>query len=215
MLGIGPAPTQPAGQPATLMPASPTAPAAAPSDASEPLAAGGEPATPEEQAMYDEYVENAMEIIYPQGEQAQVSPQVLAGLKGEWPPEITEMMAALDPPLSTEPLDNIAATAVVLTMMLEGSAATAGQPMPDEVIWHGGAEIVEELVDLGEDLGLFELGEEEVEQAFYRATDIYRQVSPRMDEQAQEGLMSDFEQVVAADREGRLGDIIPGMSEAA
>jgi hypothetical protein len=195
-------------------------PAAAPMQQPAPMGAAPEEeegesnVSPEEQAMYDQYINNAMEIIYPRGEEASVSPQILGPLKGEWPPELQEMMAGLEQPLSGEPLDNIAATAAVLTMMLEGSAASAGQPMPDEVIFHGGAEIVEELVDLGEELGLFELGDEEVEQGFYRAVDIYRQLSPRMDDAAKQALAGEFEQVMAADKEGRLGEIIPGMQAA-
>lgn len=184
---------------------------AMPSDEASLDQEGESNVSPEEQEAYDMYVNNAMEIIYPSVEQASVSPQILMQLKGEWPPELTEMMASLEEPLTGEPLDNIAATAAVITMMLEGSAASAGQDMPDEVIFHGGAEIVEELVDLGEELGLFELDDQQVEQAFYRAVDIYRQVSPRMDDAAKQSLTAEFEQVVAADKEGRLGEIIPGM----
>lgn len=166
--------------------------------------------TPEEQAQYDQFVNNAIEVIYPQGEQG-MSSVVQENLQGQFDPKVMEYFATADPPLNPQsPTDALAAASVLVVLYLEASAEQAGKPIPDEIVYNGGAEVVEVLADDGEKMGLFALSDEQVEGAFYRAVDLYRISSPRVDPQA---LAQEFNEIVAADEAGQLEQALPGIGQ--
>lgn len=145
--------------------------------------------SPEEQAIYDQVIANAYKIIYT-GDT--VSPQVLKGLEG-----------------SENPMMNLATTAVTLITGLVESAKKAGQPIPEDVLYHAGVEIVEELAEIAEADKIHEYSEEEIEQAFYLGLDLFRQSGLLDEEQLKQG----FETIKQADQEGRLGEVLPGIEE--
>ena len=166
--------------------------------------------TPEEQAAYDEFVNNGMEIMYPQGEQAQVSPVVAAHLQGQFEPEIQQLFAELEPPLTPSPVDNVAATATVIVLTLEASASEANHEISDDVIMHGGTELIEQLIEVAEAMGISEFDEQSMEGVLYRAMDMYRIASPRADTDA---LSQEFGQITEADKAGTLDQLLPGIGE--
>tara|TARA_R110000868_G_scaffold34552_10_gene124791 strand:+ start:4655 stop:5302 length:648 start_codon:yes stop_codon:yes gene_type:complete len=166
--------------------------------------------TPEEQAAYDKFVGNAMEIMYPQGQQAQVAQTIVAQLSGEQSDEAAKMFAEAQPPLGNTPIDNLAATTTMIVVTLEDSAAQSGADIPDEVVMHAGQEILEQLADIAEAANIHDFQEEELEGAFYRATDLYRISSSRVDP---ESLSQEFGQVQQADQQGTLGQLLPGIEQ--
>lgn len=164
---------------------------------------GGEPTeaegnvSPEEQEQYDAFMQNALEVIYPRGEDAQVAPNILNGLK-----------ATPDKPLLA-----LANTAVSMVVGLRDSAEKAGNPIGDDVLFHAGADLVAELAEVAEAANIHEFSEEEIENAFYMALDLYRgeaQQSGRIDQEAAKQAIG---QVVEADRNGTIEQVLPGISE--
>lgn len=168
----------------------------------------GSNVTPEEQAMYDKVVGNAHEIIY--GPDNNVEPTILAHLKGEFGGEAAQIFEAVDPPLQNSPVDNVAASAVMLALFLDGNAEQAEIHIPDEVLFAAGQEIVEEMVTVAEAAAIHEFSEEEVEGAWYRALDLFRQASPRVDADA---LGEEFAQIANADKQGQIGQLLPGLPQ--
>lgn len=164
-------------------------------------------ATPEEQAQYDQFMNNALEIIYPAQTQGQPSEEILRNLSGQMAPQSAEMLAQADPPISNNPIDNLAATGVSLIIMLEGSALQAKVDVMDNVLFHVGKDVLEELAEVAQAAGIYDYSEQEMESSFYRALDIYRVSSPTVD---QNQLSQQFGAIVEADRSGQLGQILPG-----
>lgn len=163
--------------------------------------------TPEEQEAYDRFVMNGMEVIYPK--EGGVSPAVMAHLGGKFE-DVAEVFAQAEPPLQPGPIDNLAVAAVAVVLMLEASAGQAGAEVSDDIVFHGGVELVEQLADVAEAAQVHNYSEEEQEGALYRAIDLYRVSSGRVD---QESLKGEFGQVVEADRAGQLGSILPGIEQ--
>ena len=175
--------------------------------APDAMAAGGEEPTPEEQALYDDFVMRAQGILVP--EQGKVSGEIIANLKGDFDPQAAQVFASAEPPLAPSPQDAVSATAVLLTLMIEAGAMQEGTNYPDDVIYNAGVEVVEMLVAVSEAAGIHEFEEgEEIEGIFYRALDLYRVTSPRID---QEALKQGFAQLMQANDAGQLNKVLPGL----
>lgn len=168
--------------------------------------------SPEEQAQYDKFMNNALEIIFPQGEEAQVSEAVLNDLSGKPDPEAAQLFAEAQPPLEQSPIDNLASSTVQIVLMLEGSAQQSGAEIADDVVFHAGKDILEHLAEVAEAAGIYDYQEEEMEGAFFRALDLYRISSPRVDQQA---LTQEFQQIQRADQDGSLSQLLPGIDQVA
>lgn len=182
----------------------------APQDA--PAGDGTNAASPEEQAVYDMMVKQALDIIYPEDAPGKPRDQIVENLSGEFDQQVAQLFQAAEPPVSQTPQDAVAVTGVVLTMMTEGALAQRGTDVPDDVVFHAGKEIIELLVELSEGLGIADFSADDVDNIFLRAMDLYRLASPRVDP---ETLTGEFEQIVAADREGAVGKLLPGAEEYA
>lgn len=151
-----------------------------------------------------------MEVIYPAGERGQMSKSVQANLNGEFAPEMQQMLAAVEPPINPQsPIDTIGASAALIMAFLAGSAGQQGKPLDEGIMLNAGLDVVEVLANDGEQAGMFEVSEKDIEHAFYRGCDIYRYIGPNVDQQA---LAAEFEQIAAADRAGQLDKVIPGAS---
>ena len=159
--------------------------------------------SPEEQAQYERFYGMAASIIRPR-ETDEVSPQILANLRGEFAPEALELFAASAPGLTDSPQDSVAATGVIVTMLAEQSL---GEDVSDDVVMFAGPEILGELTEIAEAAKIHDFDEREVEGIWYRALDLYRTASPRADP---ETLSKGFEMVMAADKAGRLNDVLTG-----
>lgn len=158
---------------------------------------GGEPnVTPEEQAVYDQVVTNAYKIIYPEGEEAQVSPKIIASLKA-----------------SDKPVLNLATTAVTLVTALQQSAKASGQPVPGEVLFHAATEIIEDLAEVSEAAKIHDYSEEEMENALYLGLDMYREQATKTGDIDTEQLKEGWEQVKQADASGTMDQFAPGLAQ--
>ena len=113
----------------------------------------GEPnVSPEEQEMYDQIVDNAYQIIY----DPKTTDQLLARISQ-----------------SGNPSEGLASVAFMVVTTLEKSAAQAGKPIPQDVLFHAGVEILEEIADFAEERGVHAFTEQEIEAALFTALDMY------------------------------------------
>lgn len=118
------------------------------------------------------------------------------------------MFEGTEPPLSGNPVDNLAVASVLLTMFLDSSAASSGKEIPNDVLYHAGVELVEELGEVAGAAGIHDYSEQELEGAFYRALDLFRIASPRVDTDA---LGQEFAEIANADKAGTLDQMLPGI----
>ena len=153
--------------------------------------------SPEEQAQYDQFMQNAMEIIYPKGEDAQVSPNIMKGLSAT----------------PKTPLLALASTAVSLVAGLRDSAKRAQSPISDEVLFHAGADLVAELAEIAEAAKIHEFSDDDVEKAFYLALDMYRSEAEQSGNIDKEAATQGWNEIVEADRNGTLAQQVPGIGE--
>lgn len=170
--------------------------------------AEGESASPEEQAIYDRFVKTVMGVIYPEGPE-QVSPQIMQNLQGQFDQRAQAMFAEAVPPVQATPTDSIAQTAVLLTIAIESAMERSGQQIPDDVVFHAGAEVLEMLAELAEAAGIVDLSDDEMNAVMLRAMDLYRISSPRVDPEA---LAAEFGQIIEADRAGNMDQVLPGAT---
>ena len=174
--------------------ASVTKPAAAPApEAEEPEGN----VTPEEQAMYEQVVNNALEIIYPKGDEA-IAPQIRDALTA-----------------GEQPVMNLAMASVSIVTGLVASAKQAGQKIPGEILFHAGAQIVELVAEAAEAFKIAEYSEEDIERALYLAVDMYREQAKASGDLDEEAMKADFAELQAADAEGRFDEVVPGAREHA
>lgn len=153
--------------------------------------------SPEEQQEYETFVNNGMQIIYK--EDGTVEPQVLQRLS-----------------TGKKRIDTLAQTAVWLVMALEQSAKKQGRPISDDVLMHGGKELMEQLVDVVEAAGLHTFKEAEQQGAWYQALDLYREAnSDEGDRINKDEAAAAFEALNEADKEGRADEVVPGFYQQA
>jgi hypothetical protein len=167
--------------------------------------------SPEEQADYEMVVKNATALIYGNGSPEEPVPAVLNVLAGKMPEVGTELFAEAEPPLANSPVDNLAAAAAMAALMLDASAQEKGKEVSNDVLFHAfGGEIVPMLAEDAEEAGLHAYTDEEIEGAFYRALDLFRVSSPRVDPDA---LGEEFAVIANADANGQLEQVLPGIGE--
>lgn len=150
--------------------------------------------SPDEQAAYDQFVGNGMELLYNEA----VMPKLLESVRS------TE-----DP---AEGLGNAVAT---LVMRLDDSASKAGQEISGDVKLHAAKELLEQMAELAEEAGIHKYTEEEMESAFYFALDIYRNTRQAEGKIKPEELQGDMQEIQAADEAGRIDEVLPGLSDYA
>lgn len=148
---------------------------------------------PEEQAQYDTFVKNGMQLLYtPDGK---VEPEVLKRLS-----------------TGKKPIDTLAQTGVWLVMMLEKSAKDSGAPVPDDVFMHGSRELFEQLADIDNASGIHNFKEAELQGAWYNALDMYREANSEPGDRFKpEEAAGAFEALNEADKEGRANEVVPGF----
>lgn len=107
----------------------------------------------------------------------------------------------------------LANTAVQIVAKLDDSARASGVPIPDEVLYHGSVEIIEELGQVAMDAKLYDYSEKDLQGALYQAIDIYR---PKLEESgrtSKEILTQQFQELNQASNEGKLGQVLPGLPD--
>jgi hypothetical protein len=144
-------------------------------------------------------------------------PAVLANLKGEYSEQVQQRFAKADPPLRSlqeAPIDPLAVATVDVLLQIEDIAAQAGADLQDDIVYNGGSHVMEILTDISEQEGIHDYSEEDQETAFYRAVDLYRVSSGRVDQQ---NLGKEFGAFVDADKAGgfeKTGKSAPAEAEA-
>ena len=184
------APTAGAPAPAPAAQSAPTPPGGFPE---RPLTDDGQPnVAPEEQAQYDQFVDQALSVIYDE----KSMPQIIESLKG-----------------NGNPVDGLANTVVNVVTRVQDSAEKAGQALSPDVLFHGGTEILEDLAGLSEKAGIHKFSPEEVEGALFQAMDLYREAKGRDGGAAAPQIKQDFNELVALDQAGKLDEIQPGLTK--
>lgn len=165
----------------------------------EPLPDGmeGEEPTPEEQAMYEQVVNNALEVIYP-ADNDSIAPNIVESLSA-----------------SENPVLDLAMTTVSLVNGLVQSAKQAGQEIPGVVLLPAGGEVLELLVEAAEAKKIHDYSEEDMERAWYLAVDMYREQAKAAGTLDEDALKADYAELEKADAEGRLDEVLPGARERA
>jgi len=152
--------------------------------------------SPEEQQQYEGFVGNYLRLVYQDDE---MRPALLESLGGDG-----------------NPVEGLANTAAMVVKRLVDSARGKGADISQDVIFHAGAEeIIPDLAELQADAKIADLGEQEIEAAMYRALDIYREAEMGEGNLDTETLSRDMAEMVEADKQGRLGEMVPGAEKAA
>lgn len=146
---------------------------------------------PEEQAQYDEFVDKALRVIY----DPKSFPAVLQGLQG-----------------AGDPVAGLANTAALAIMRVEDSAKREGVEVSPDVLFHAGLEIMGDLAETAGKAAIHEFSDEEIEQATYKALDLYRQSRPRSIDQ--EAARAEFDVARQADEAGQLDELLPALRDA-
>lgn len=163
-------------------------------------------ASPEEQAAYEDFVLAGLALIY---EDKQVRPGILKMLD-EDPQDLMQILSSAEELQEFSPVVAVAATAVVIVLEI---MRHAGDERPsDELVLHGGAAIVEELVEIQGRIGK-ELSQDDLHRAMSMAMDLYREAGTQAGFVDEGKLKAQFEELVAADKEGRLGEVSPELDQ--
>jgi hypothetical protein len=183
-------------------------PAGGMSAATEPLPAteADSNVTPEEQAMYEKFITNFHEVVFGQtGRQP--------GPNGE-PSIFDTVMTSLTE--IGDPVDALATTTVRVVAFLAESAEHAGKPIPHDVLLHAATEIIPNLAEFAEALGVHDdYTEEELSLVLERASLMYASELTQAGKIDQNAMKAEFDGFVTAEREGRLEEALPGITEAA
>lgn len=161
-----------------------------------PVGGGGEGApdaanvSPEEQAQYDQFMDRAFALAYDER---------------TFPTIMNRIVKAPDP------VEGLAAVTAMLVGRLKDSAARQNVPLSPDVLYHGGAALLEDLADTAGKAGLHDYTPDEVEGALYRALDIYRGMEGE-NPAGRQAVAQDWEMMVQADRAGTLDRVLPGLA---
>jgi hypothetical protein len=170
--------------------------------------AEGEGVSPEEQAQYDQFVKNGLSLIYPANAHGQISPVVINHLKGNFEEQAQQELAKAQPPISNNPIDNLAASTVLLVMALQEDSHGNDNHLDSAIVLHGGAELLGELGHIATKAKIHEYQQDEINNAMYRGMDIYRAASPYVNVEAAK---EDFAQLDQAEKNGTLEQLIPEL----
>ena len=176
--------------------AAPTEPVVAPGIEAEPLPN----ASPEEQQVYDLFMEKAAELIYT--ENSEVLPEILEALR---------VPSATEENVGNPPIMALANAAFQIVKKLDLSAIEQDRPLPDEILYHGGMEIIEELGEIAGAASIHDYSEEDLSGAFFQAIDLFREHAIASGRTNAETLKSQFAEIEEADKAGKLGEMLPGL----
>lgn len=167
---------------------------------------------PEEQAMYERFIENFHEIVF--GKTGR-SP----GPNGE-PPIFDTIMETLQgvgkSGAENAHIEALATVTVRVVGFLADSAEQAGKPIPHDVLLHAASEIVPNLAEFAEALGIHDdYTEEELAYVLESASGMYAQELFQQGKINQQEMQQYADEMIAADEQGRIEEVLPGITEAA
>jgi hypothetical protein len=161
--------------------------------------------SPEEQQQYEDFIKDAMELVYTGGK---VNEGIL-GLLDDDPDDLLKMFG--DIPELQQFSPEIALAGATVAVILE-TIRRGGDKPDDSILLHAGKEILEDLAELAGKAKVHDFTEEEMNKAVLIALDIYREAG------RDEGLVDDdelkaqFAEVQQLDQEGRLGELLTAGS---
>jgi len=150
--------------------------------------------TPEEQAQYQQFVENGAKMLYSDN----VLPKLLESLQGDG-----------------SPVEGLANALSTIVMRLEDSAEQSGQPLSGDVMMHGSTELLGLMVEVAEAAGVHKFEDKEEEAALFQAFDQYRVTRQQQGKLPEDQLKADMNQLLQAEQSGNVDDVLPGISEYA
>lgn len=170
----------------------------------EPMQGGGNQGgeeqpnvTPEEQQFYDATVDNGLKLLY--------SPNTLQNVRKQL------QMAVQD----GAPVEALAKITARIAMGLEDSAKKSGAEIPGDILFHAGVDLLGAIAELSERSRIHTFTPEEMEQALYGALDIYGTQRGEEGTLNVDEISGEFQQLLAAEQEGRLDEVIPGITQKA
>lgn len=150
--------------------------------------------TPDEQNAYNQFVVNGMKLIFNEA----TTPKLIQRLQAD-----------------ENPIHALAATTVAIVSKLKASAESAGQQVSPDILMHGGTELMSNIAELAKAAKVHTYTPDEQEKALYTAMDMYSNQEMQKGTLDKEGFARDFQTLVAADKAGKLDEVLPGASEAA
>lgn len=164
----------------------------------QPMLDEAQPASPEEQAQYNEFVAQAFKVIYGEGE---VPKPLLDMLKGGGDEQ--------------GPMEGLARAATMITARVAVSGEEAGKRFPLSIVEAAGKEILEELAEVSRRAGIkdFSKDEDALEGAYFRAVDMFRvlmQQDGRIDQQQYQQKLQTLQQM---DQSGELEQVFVKAAE--
>lgn len=153
--------------------------------------AGAPNVSPEEQAQYDQFVGQAMNMMYDE----KITPTIVKSLSN-----------------AESPAEGLGRTLAMIVMRVEDAAQDQGVSFSGDVMLHGAEELLEQLVEIGEAAGLKDYTPEEMESALYLGLDTYRATRQQQGRLPVDEISQDFDALLAADQSGDVDSIVPGLS---
>lgn len=158
-----------------------------------------QPASPEEQQIYNQFVGRAMLMIYDD----KMLPKVIDMLDG-----------GAEKGQDGDPMEGLARTTALVVGRVAQAADKAGQKLPGDVLLHAGKEILEDLAELSRVAKIKDYSEDPdaLEGAMFRALDQFRlilQGAGRLDQRAAQTDMAKLEEM---DKSGELETMLRGLA---
>jgi hypothetical protein len=156
-------------------------------------------ASPEEQEQKDHFVKKAWELIYSD----EMWPQILQMLEGGG-----------DDTQEGDPVQGLATATEMVVARVGQAAEQAGETLQPDVVYHAGADILEELADVSAigKIKDYSKDPDALEKAWFVALDMFRERLAGVDEIDQEGAKADLDRLSQMDQNGTLDKIMRDLA---
>jgi len=181
-------------------------------DESQPVDNGelppvAEDASPEEQQQKDHFVGKAMQLIYSDG----MFERVVEMLEGGAGPDKSGEGGDAE---EGNPDQGLATATNLIVGRVAQKAEEAGEPLAPDVLYHGAADIFEELAEVSRRGKIKDYSQDRdaLERSWYMALDMYREHMQASGTLNQEDAKAGFSQLQAADQNGSLERIMRSLA---
>jgi hypothetical protein len=156
-------------------------------------------ASPEEQAEMERFVGRAWELIYSDN----TFPQIVTMLEG-----------GAEEGNEGDPVGGLAAATEMVVARVAQAADQAGHQVPPDVLYHAGADILEELAEVSRRGKIKDYSQDKdgLERAWLMALDRFRERLTRVGEIDQGSAKADLDRLVAMDQNGTLEKIMRDLA---
>lgn len=176
--------------------------------------------SPEEQEQYSKFEQGYMQLIY--DGQGGVRPGIIEALQKEGGGAAPEQQQNMQEDPDAQEIGQtppqifaLANATVVIVEKLDDTAREAGDPLTDDVLVQGGVAVLEELAEVANAAGIHDYTQEELSGATTVAMDLYREKAIADGRTDADTLKGQWDEVIAADQEGRLDQVVPGVKGTA